>query len=879
MNVTDLPTGTVTFLFTDIEGSTRLLRRLGDGFHGLIEDHNRLLREAFGEGHIVRTEGDAFFAVFRTAGEAVRAAVAGQKALAAHDWGDATVRVRMGLHTGEGTIAGGDYAGLDVHRAARIAGAAHGGQVLLSEATRALAHGSLGNGVSLRDLGEHRLKDLPEPEHLSQLMIEGLESDFPPPRSLDARPHNLTMRLTPFIGRERELRELKELCAAGRLVTLTGPGGTGKTRLSLEVAAEVLQSFADGAFFVSLAPIAEPELVPMAIAKALDLSEEPGRPILDTLKEHLADREMLLVLDNFEQIVEASPTVAEILDAALRLKCLVTSREVLHLSAEQEYPVPPLALPDPARIRDPSRLEEYESVALFLQRARAVRPDFGLTQENAAAVAEICSRLDGLPLAIELAAARVRLLSPQKILERLEPALPTLTGGARDLPARQQTLRNTIGWSYELLQGEERALFRRLAVFVGGCSLEATETICNPEAELGMDTLEALESLRDKSLLRRSERGEEPRLRMLQVIREYALERLEETEEAAEIHRRHASFFLELARAAAPRIMGAEQPQWLDRLEEEHDNFRSALRWSVEAGAIETALELAGTLWRFWQMRGYLREARERLEGLLALRPTHDHPEGRAAALEAAGGVGYWMGDWEAAARWYQECLDLRRELDEPLRTAEAAYNRACIHLFGGEEHRDSDRAEALLAEAREIFQQEHDVAGLAKVVWATGGNRYIAEDAAGAILPFQESIDLYRRVGDRFGEAWALHMLGLAEIVSNQADEAREHVTQALDIFLEADDRSAIPLLLNDFALLATGEGDGERALRLAGASRALEEEAGVGIVDIGERPTRHIIDRMWSLLPKEEAERCWREGQAMSADEAIAYARKENG
>jgi len=872
----DLPTGTVTFLFTDIEGSTRLLGRLGERFNRVIEDHNRLLSERFAAGTIVRTEGDAFFVVFANPAEAVAAAVDAQRTIAGHDWGEGVgVKVRMGLHTGEGTIAGGDYTGLDVYRTARIAAAANGGQVLLSDATRALAHASLGD-VTTRDLGEHRLKDLPERERLFQLVIPGLPADFPPPRSLDARPNNLTMRLTPFIGRERELKEIFELCGTQRLVTLTGPGGTGKTRLSIQLAFDSLESFADGAFFVYLAPIREPELVPSTIATAIGLMEEASRPLMETLKAHLADREVLLVLDNFEQIISAAPFVGELLEAAPRLRCVVTSREILHLSGEQEYPVPPMALPDPKHLPDLEALERYESVALFLQRARAVRPDFALTAENAPAVAEICTRLDGLPLAIELAAARVRLLNPQKLLERLEPMLPLLTGGARDLPERQQTLRSTIGWSYDLLDEAERRLFRRMAVFVGGCSFEAADAVVNPGGELGMDTLEGLEGLVDKSLLRRFEEAEEPRLRMLHVIREYALERLEESDEADEMRRRHAGAYLALAEQAAPMLTGADQPMWLDRLESEHDNFRAALDRAAASGDPATALRLGGVLWRFWQMRGHLREAADRLDAVLALPGSEEHPGPRADALEAAGGIAYWSGDAPSAQGHYRASLELRRELADPSATARAAYNLACADLFFVD-HGNPEEAVRLLGEAEAFYRGQDDPSGLADVLWAAGGSHFVSASYEQAVAPLEESIELYRKGGNRFGEAWAHHMLGLVKVLMGHLDEARGHLVEATDIFLRGDDRSATPLMLSDFAILETKRGAGQRALRLAGASEAIAAESGVGLTDWAHRSIEGLVDEMWGLLPRPEAERAFEEGKLLSADDAIAYALKE--
>jgi class 3 adenylate cyclase len=470
-----LPTGTVTFLFSDIEGSTRLLQQLGEEYAGLVEDHARILRSVTADlgGTEVGTEGDSFFAVFPNPARAVEAASRIQRSLTEHPFPE-PVRVRIGLHTGEGRLGGDNYLGIDVNRAARIASAGHGGQVLLSEATRTLVERSLPGGVRLRDLGSHRLKDLAHPERLYQLVVEGLPADFPPPRTLDARPNNLPLQLTSFIGRDGELAEVKKLLLDGtRLLTLTGPGGTGKTRLALQAAADTLTEFEDGAYLVDLASIADPGLVISTIAETLGVKEDPGTALQETLREHLKGKEILLVLDNFEQVVDAGAAVIELLQTAPRLKVLVTSRAVLRRYGEQEFPVPPLALPDPAHLPDVGALGQYEAVALFIERAMAVKPDFAVTEDNAKALAEITARLDGLPLAIELAASRIKLLSPQGILDRLGRRLPLLTSRISDAPERRQTLRGTIDWSYDLLDENERRLFENVSVFMGGGSLEA----------------------------------------------------------------------------------------------------------------------------------------------------------------------------------------------------------------------------------------------------------------------------------------------------------------------------------------------------------------------------------------------------------------------
>ncbi|HEV2917810.1 MAG TPA: adenylate/guanylate cyclase domain-containing protein, partial [Actinomycetota bacterium] len=554
----ELPTGTVTFLFTDVEGSTRLLQTLGDGYAAVHDEHAAIIRRAVagGGGVEVSTHGDAFFVAFASPAGAVRAAVAAQRGLAAHDWSPGpAVRVRIGVHTGEGTLGGDDYVGIDVHRAARIADAAHGGQVIVSDATRGLVEHALPAGVSLRDLGPHRLRGIADPERLHQLVVEGLRADFPPPRTLDARPNNLPPQLTSFVGREEEIAEVERLLDRTRLLTLTGPGGSGKSRLALRVAAELLTRFQDGSFFVDLSPVTDPDLVPAAVAKALGVPEAAGRPVLEEVKEHLRHRELLQVVDNFEQVAEAGQVIEELLVAAPRLRTMVTSRVVLSLPGEQEYEVPPLHVPDAARLpRDPADLGAVEAVRLFCERALAASPRFALTEQNAPVVAEICARLDGLPLAIELAATRTKVLTPAEILSRLERRLSVLTSSSRSLPERQRTLRAAIAWSYDLLDPVERRLFARLSVFTGGWTFESVEAVCDPEA-LGVDALDGLTSLVDKSLVRRVESPGRPRrFAMLETIREFGREQLEACGDLTPVLRRHAEHFLDLAVEAEPHL-------------------------------------------------------------------------------------------------------------------------------------------------------------------------------------------------------------------------------------------------------------------------------------------------------------------------------------
>ena len=873
----DLPTGTVTFLFTDIEGSTRLLDALGDRYPVVLEQHQRILREAFAArgGIDVSTEGDSFFVVFRSATQAVAAAVEAQRAIGASVWPEgATVRVRMGLHTGEGTLGGDNYVGVDLHRASRIAAAGHGGQVVVSEATRALVDPAPPEGVTFRDLGEHRLRDLPRPERLAQAVAEGLVSEFPALRSMDARPNNLPVQLTSFVGRRRELEEIKDAVRNGRLLTLTGPGGTGKTRLALRAAAELLPEFEDGTFFVALAPISERALVLPAVAQALGLPEATRGSVEDPLVDHLRGKRLLLVTDNFEQVLEAAPDVGMLLGSTEAVSVLATSREPLGLSGEREYPVPPLGLPDPDHLPDIERLSQYESVSLFLDRATAVQPAFRVTNENAPAVAEICARLDGLPLAIELAAARAKILTPQAMLARLDRALPLLEGGSRDLPRRQRTLRDAIAWSYDLLEEPDRRLFARLAVFVGGFSLEAVEAVANTGDELGVDTFDGVASLANKSLLRQMVTGpEEPRFFMLETIREYAGERLDADPDAENVRRRHARFFLDVAERAEPELTGADQARWLDALEADHDNVRAAIAWAAEED-LNVALRMGGALWRFWQFRGHLREAADRLEGLLERSGWSDR-EARAKALEGAGGVAYWMGDFARARRWYEQCLEIRLELGDRRQIAEAKYNLAFAHGIAPKPTQDLETAMRLLDEALALFEEFGDEEGIAKATWGLATMAYGAEDWERVAALATASVERFRRLDKPFGLAWALHMEALALAILGHPDEAEVSLREAMGIFLPSDDRSALALLLADLSILAESRGEIDRAVRLAGAAESAEEEIGTGLL-VSDTTVAKRLQKLLASVPGAEAEPLLEEGRAMPVEQALAYAKE---
>ncbi|HEV3235214.1 MAG TPA: adenylate/guanylate cyclase domain-containing protein [Candidatus Dormibacteraeota bacterium] len=867
-----LPEGTATFLFTDIQGSTVLVQQLGiERWKEILDTHYRVLREqfdAFG-GAEVNTEGDAFFIAFSQASQAVAACAAGQRALYAYDWPeDAVIRVRMGLHTGEAALIGNDYVGLEIHRAARIASSAHGGQVVLSDATRSLVEGALPDGVSLVDLGEHRLKDLSRPEHIWQLRIDGLPGEFPALKSLDKTPNNLPTQLTSFVGREHEVAEGLRLLDSSRLLTLTGPGGTGKTRLSMQIGAEASDNFKHGVFFIPLAPVSDPALVPSTVLQAMGIHEADRRPPQDQLIEHLKEREVLLILDNFEQLLPAAPYVGEVLKASPSSKAVATSRAALRVYGEQEYPIPPLPVPENAAEVPLEELAQYEGIKLFIERAVAMKPDFTLTKENAAAVAGIASLVDGLPLAIELAAARIKLLPPKAMLERLKDRLGDLGGGARDLPERQQTIRGAIAWSYDLMDEPTQRLFARFSVFVRGASLDQIEAVCGPSEEVSGDIIGGLETLVEHNLLRSAEDDEDARFFMLHVIREYALERLEAMPNAREIHARHATAFEELARLAAPQLTGADQKQWLDRLELENDNLRAAQSWLIGEKDEAGAAGLVASTWRFWQMRGHLFEGRQRAEETLSV---VREPALRYTTLEAAGGIAYWQGEQATANDFYHEALDIARAGDDKRLLANALYNAAFPDIIIAE---SVERAEKELAESLELFGELGDDAGRAKVLWASADLHYmkVPREWQRAIDQLLEAKPIFEKEGDKFSLAWCLYTLGGCYMGIRQFDAAAEALNRSLEMFRDADDRSGIVLLFDQMALLAIAQGDMVGGARLDGAARALEQASGVGLIAsrVTIEPELEEVAKHLSESQPEE----WAAGQKMSVDEAIAYA-----
>jgi predicted ATPase/class 3 adenylate cyclase len=817
-----LPSGTVTFLFTDIEGSTKLLHELGaEEYSVVLAEHRRVLREAFAanQGVEVDTQGDAFFVAFPTAPGALEAAAQAIDGLA-----PGPIRVRIGIHTGTPHLSEEGYVGVDVHRAARIAACGHGGQVLVSASTAALA-GTNG----LRDLGEHRLKDLSAPERIYQLG----GGDFPPLKSLHRT--NLPIPSTPFLGRERELHDVDELVSRAdvRLLTLTGPGGSGKTRLALQAAADASERYPDGVFWVPLAPLRDPELVLETAGQAVGAR--------NGLAEHIGDTAMLLLFDNFEHVTEAAPNVAGILASCRRVDLLVTSREPLHISGEQEYPVPSLS-PD-------------EGVGFFTARARAVKPDF----EGDDAVAEICRRLDDLPLALELAAARVKALSPTQLLERLEQRLQLLTGGARDTPERQRTLRATIDWSHELLADEEKFLFTRLAVFRGGCTLEAAGEVVDA-------SLDALQSLVDKSLLRHSQE----RFWMLETIREYAAERLEAQGDGETVRQRHADYFLRLAEEAEPHLTGSQQAPWLERLEVEHDNFRLSLDSLRHAGRGAEELRLVGALMRFWYLRGHLREGSSRCEEALAAHD--DQSRSRLKALFGAGLLAHRLGDYQRSDALMQERLELARRLED----AEAVASSMIGIGMAAQLRRDYERAAAAYREAAELARAGGFVWFLGVATGNLGDLLTEQGNYAQARGCFEESLRLFRELGDERKVVEHTVSLGFLAAREGRSAEAETLLRQGLDYAGPLVDKELTIWCLGELAALAVTNGDAERAARLTGAIETLREETGHAALPEEQRVSEQTRNALVSELGEERAAAALAIGREMTFEQAIACARQ---
>jgi predicted ATPase/class 3 adenylate cyclase len=818
----------VAIMFTDMVGYSALAQKNEALALELLEEHRRLLRPMFPmyDGKEIETAGDAFFVEFASALEAARCAVAIQTILHERNAGvpaERQILLRIGLHIGDVVYMDDHVHGDGVNIAARLEPCAEAGGICLSEDVARQIQNKL--DLPLQRHGRRQLKNIDLPMEIYSIVLPWQDQSavsMPPLAQRETFSNNLPLQLTSFVGREIEVEQIQNLLMTSSLVTLSGPGGTGKTRLALSVAGNMLNEFEDGVFVVQLAPITDPELMLPTVAQTLGVKEVTGRPAIDSLRNHLRTKHLLLVLDNFEQVISAAPKVAELVSACPNLKVLVTSRFVLRLSGEHEYPVAPLKLPNLGQLPKIEVLLQYAAVELFIQRAQAAKSDFVVTNENAPAVAEICVRLDGLPLAIELAAARIKLLTPHALLARLGTKFELLRSGARDLPARHQTLRQAIAWSYDLLSSEEKALFRRLTVFVGGCTLESAEAVCTVIGDLSLDVLDGMEALVDRSLLRREERGGEPRFLMLETIREYGLECLRASAEEEQVRRVHAEYFISLAERAEPELNGPQQAAWFDRFDAEHDNLRAVFRWAEEHNEIEMALLLFGELQRFWVVRGHMTEWEERVTPILAVdsRPSR----ARAKALIGVALMAQNHGKYAEARTHLDEALAIWRSLGDKVGIATALDNLGWVSWRFG----DFDTMRTLCSESLELHREMRDRVGAAVSLTNLGFGSLLQGDYASSTSQFEEALAIRRELGDQRGTAYVTALLGWVAKNRGRYDDGAKLVQEGLSAFHILGDELLSALAVSLLSSLMCDIGDYVRAKEMSEQSLAIFSKLG---------------------------------------------------
>jgi predicted ATPase/class 3 adenylate cyclase len=915
-----LPSGTVTFLFTDIEGSTPLWERDPGAMRASVAQHHDVLRAAIdaNDGHVFRIVGDAFEASFALAAQAMQAALAAQRNLAAADWGETgPLRVRMGLHTGPALADGADYdtgTSHTLNRAARVMSAAHGGQILLSGAAAELVRGGLPPGIYLKDMGQQRLKGVSQPEPIFQVMAPELPQAFPPLATQSPARHNLPRALTSFIGRSRELALVKQAIGQERLVTLTGPGGVGKTRLALGAASESLDAFPDGIWLVELAPVFDPARVMPALAAVLGLREAPGLSLAGQVADYLRAKQALLILDNCEHLVaECAQLADQLLHACPGLKIMASSREGLGIAGETVFPVQSLSLPEAAGV-SLEALARSEAVQMFVARAAAVQPRFALTEQNAPAIVQICRRLDGIPLALELAAARCAVFTPEQIAARLDDRFRLLTGGSRTALPRHQTLRALVDFSYELLSEPERALLRRCAVFSGGWTLEAAEAV-SP----ALDLLAWLPQLVNKSLVISDASGGEARYRMLETIRQFAQEKLVESGEADSARQLHAHYFLQFAAEADQKLSGRDMLIWLTRLEAEHDNLRGALGWAAAAEP-ETALRLAGACRGLWTWHSYETEARSWCQAALAAAdqlPPVQGAAGRARAAARAGALGtlgwasFTQGDHRAGQTASAEAVRLAREIGDPIKLSRSLNGLALALLYLDE----PKMALAASVESVTVSRQAGDKSGLAIALSNLGlSTLWVQHDPIQAQVYFDEGMALAREAGgtvfavfgvmtvaraasergdlvtarQKFEEAAAafrslgnrrLVMACLSEVAHalrrhGQLEEALRYYRETLGGWQELGHRSAVAHQLECFGLIAVVQGQTQRAATLFGAAEALRAAIDTPMMPAERAEYDQAVTRLRGQMDADALGEAMAEGRVLSLEQAVAYA-----
>jgi predicted ATPase/class 3 adenylate cyclase len=873
----EAPTGTVSFLFTDIVGSTRLWEKFPARMGAALARHDALIRAAVEThgGHVFKTVGDASYAAFRSPRNSLEAAIDAQHALAAEDWNDiGTLPVRMGIHVGTAEFRDGDYFGGTLNRASRIESAAHGGQILLSRIAVELLEDEPLDAISFKSLGNHRLRNLDRPEHLYQAVVPNLAESFPPPRSMEALPNNLPVQTTSFVGREKELEDVKRSLKNTRILTLMGTGGTGKTRLALETGAQLIHEFRDGVWLAELAVIAEPERVVEAVAAAVGAREEPDRPLRATLVNFLRSKSILLLLDNCEHLISTiSVLAAELLRFCPRLKILATSRHSLGIGGEAAFFVPPLQVlevrSEDFRAADfAQRLSQYEAVKLFIARAVAVRPDFAITNSNAPAVAEICSRLDGIPLAIELAAARVKLLSVDQIASRLDDRFRLLRGGHRDDLPHQQTLQALIDWSHDLLSEQERIAFRRMGVFAGGRTLEAVEAVCSGDGIEEIEVLDLLEQLVDKSLVtvERDASGNS-RYTMIESVWQYSREKLEASGEASAVRDRHLNYFLAFAEEAAPHLDGPDQKAWLDRCRSERFNIRFATEWAIKSQKVEAGLRLFSALDRVIEVRSNLAEAWESAMRLLALPDEDVAPKYKADARLAIGRLAWAADRFNEGRRFYAEAQQIYDEIGDEVGSTIADMLAGFLDRGDG----DLESAELRFRRALDVgckiqctYLEAGSLSGLGSIAMDRG-------DLAQARQLKEESLAIY----ERFGDQWIIGLIlgGITRVAIAQGDYARAESALAewTRITRELGNRWILPEILDSHASLALASNHPKRAARLLGAAEAIREHLGAQL--LGSEKTGHeaSLASLKEMLSEAELEESWEAGRLASPWDAI--------
>ncbi len=911
----DFPSGTVTFLFTDIEASTVRWERFPEQMRQAVAQHDILLHHIAekNNGIVFKTMGDAFYMAFSCAGDGLAAAIESQYALAKVCWPTEiqAMQVRMALHTGEVEYRNQDYFGQSLNRVARMLAASYGGQIILSQITYGLVRDLLPTGVTLRDLGQHRLKDIQHPEHIFQVLLPDLRCDFPALKTLDYLPNNLPTQLTPFIGRQQELATISSLLLRGdvRLVTLTGPGGVGKTRLALQAAAEIVDTFSGGVFFVELSAVRSFDTFILAIAQALNISEAEYQSALEHLKSRLNYR-ILLLLDNFEQVLDAAPFVFELLVYCRDLKMLITSRAALHLEGEYEQHIEPLALPARGSLPPLTELSQYEAIMLFMQIAQAVKPNFQLTETNAPTIVEICRRLDALPLAIELAAARIKLLSPQAMLKLIKQSFQVIKGSMQNRAARQKTLYETIAWSYELLSENEKKFFKLLAIFRGGCTLEAIEALCQQQESLD-DLLDILLSLIDKSLLRQQEQEDEMRFTMLYTIQGFALEQFTAAEELRVLQTQHYQYYFQFAQQAVPKLKGPEQKHWLNNLDREYDNLRSALQWCLETEAIDAGLRLSTELWRYWLIRGYLPEGKYWLNAFLQAHSTQPiAPIVRARALEgicvlltrqkdfsgattfanealslgqqlddkniigmvssALAEIAYAQGNIPRATELLETSLQLRRAHGDVRGTASLLNNLGNIALQQGK----FSRAAMLLEESLSLFRQEGDRLALASILNNLGEVERYQNNIEKALLLYEESLNLSREVQYTWGIAAALSNLGTGLLCQGKYQRALHVYQESLKLFSEMEDKFGMACCLGGIAEIAYADNQLELAAHILVQTELMRQSIGTAVWPFDRGNQQNIITLLRTALGNSAFDAQWAAGRALVLEQIVARA-----